>query len=150
MPIHPPSEGGLLKLSGLDDHTTVAGLLPGLVLGGLGGALTVPLAGVVIGALPDERAGVVSGVFNAFRETGGSLGIAVIGAVFLAAQHHAGATGATPAHAFAAGYGNGLRVAALLAFAGAIIAVLLIGRRARRDAEVLTSGADSALIPEPA
>jgi EmrB/QacA subfamily drug resistance transporter len=119
---------GLLLLSGLDEHTTLAGLLPGLVLGGLGGALTVPLAGVAIEAASVERAGVASGVFNTFRETGGSLGIAVIGAVVLAGQHHADADGSPSAHAFAVGYGSGLGVAALLAFAGAVIALLTIGR----------------------
>ena len=117
---------GLFLLSGLNEQSTVTDLLPGLLLGGLGGALTVPLANVAIGAVPVERAGVASGVFNTFRETGGSLGIAIIGAVFLAAQRHATAIGATTAHAFATGYGHGLAVAGLFAVLGAAIAALTI------------------------
>lgn len=128
---------GLFLLSALDEHSTVINLLPGLLLGGLGGALTVPLANVAITTVPVEKAGVASGVFNTFRETGGSLGIAIIGAVFLAAQHHATAIGASPAHAFASGYGHGLAIAALLAVIGAAVAAVTIRRRspdARRSA----------------
>ncbi len=120
---------GLFLLSGLNEHSTLIDLLPGLILGGLGGAFTVPLANVAISSVPIDKAGVASGVFNTFRETGGSLGIAIIGAVFLAAQHHATATGATPAHAFASGYSHGLSVAALLAVLGAAIAALTINRQ---------------------
>ena len=119
---------GLWLLSGLDEHSTLAELLPGLLLGGLGGALTVPLTDVAIGAAPIEKAGVASGVINTFRETGGSLGIAIIGAVFLAAQQHAGARGATPPHAFAAGYGHGLAAAAILTAVGCALAMLTITR----------------------
>jgi MFS family permease len=120
---------GLLALSGLDEHSTLVDLLPGLLLGGLGGALTVPLANAAISAAPMEKAGIASGVFNTFRETGGSLGIAIIGAVFLAAQHHATANGDTATHAFASGYDHGLAVAAILAVTGAIIAALTIERQ---------------------
>jgi len=118
---------GLFLLSGLDEHSTLIDLLPGLLLGGLGGALTVPLANAAISAVPIEKAGVASGVFNTFRETGGSPGIAIIGAVFLAAQHDATANGAAPAHAFASGYAHGLTVAAIVAAVGAVIAALTIG-----------------------
>jgi EmrB/QacA subfamily drug resistance transporter len=126
---------GLFLLSGLDEHSTLTDLLPGLLLGGLGGALTVPLANVAISTVPVEKAGVASGVFNTFRETGGSLGIAIIGAVFLAAQHDASANGATPAHAFASGYSHGLAIAALLAVLGAAIGALTIGRRRPNGAQ---------------
>jgi EmrB/QacA subfamily drug resistance transporter len=133
--------GGLLLLSGLDEHSTLLELLPGLLLGGLGGALTVPLANEAIGAAPPEQAGIASGVFNTFRETGGSLGIAIIGAVFLAAQHHAGANGATPGHAFAAGYGRGLAVAAILAGIGAVISLLTLRRPGADKRDVVANPA---------
>jgi EmrB/QacA subfamily drug resistance transporter len=120
---------GLYLLSSLDEHTTVIDLLPGLLLGGLGRALTVPLANAALSAAPIEKAGVASGVFNTFREIGGSLGIAIIGAVLLAAQHGATANGAHPAHAFATGYTHGLAVAALLTILAAGIAALTIGRQ---------------------
>jgi MFS family permease len=120
---------GLFLLSGVNEHSTLINLLPGLLLGGLGGALTVPLTNVALSTAPVEKAGVASGIFNTFRETGGSLGIAIIGAVFLTAQHDATANGAAPAHAFATGYRHGLAAAALLAVLGAAIAALTIRRR---------------------
>ena len=127
---------GLSLLSGLDEHSTLIDLLPGLLLGGLGGALTVPLANAALSATPIDKAGVASGVINTFREIGGSLGIAIIGAVLLAAQHAATANGADPAHAFATGYSHGLAVAPLLAILAAGIAALTIGRqRPNRDAD---------------
>jgi MFS family permease len=122
---------GLLLLTGIDEHSTYTDLLPGLVLGGIGGALTIPLSDVAIGAAPVEKAGVASGVFNTAREAGGSLGIAVIGAVLSSAQHHTAAGG--PAHAFAAGYAHGLLVAAALALVSAVVAVVTL-REPRRDA----------------
>ena len=72
---------GLALLTGIDEHSRYIDLLPGLIIGGLGGALTIPLNGIAVGAVPVEKSGVASGVFNTARETGGSLGIAIIGAV---------------------------------------------------------------------
>ena len=41
----------------------------------------IPLSGVALAAVPVERSGVASGVFNTARESGGALGIATIGAI---------------------------------------------------------------------
>ena len=138
---------GLLLLSDLNEHSTVIDLLPGLLLGGLGGALTVPLANVAISSVPIENAGIASGIFNTFRETGASLGIAIIGAVFLAAQHHATANGSTSSQAFASGYTHGLTAAALLAGLGAVIAALTI-KRPERDTD--TNARQPTSISQPA
>jgi len=54
-----------------------------------------------------EKSGVASGVFNTARETGGSLGMGIIGAVLAAAQQHGATQGA--AHAFASGRNGGSR-----------------------------------------
>ena len=70
---------------------------------------------MAIGAAPIHRSGVASGVFNTARETGGSLGIAIIGAARGAGQRHAFVDGASGPNAFAAGYGDGITVAAALA-----------------------------------
>ena len=97
-------------------------LLPGLIIGGLGGALTIPLNGVAVGAAPVEKSGVASGIFNTARETGGSLGIAVIGAVLAT-----GSTAAAAARARVRGrLRRGLAVAAGLALLAAIVALLTI------------------------
>lgn len=69
-------------------HTAAWPLVPGLVLGGAGlGLLVVPLANVVLTAVPAELAGGASGLFSTAQQFGGALGVAVIGNVFFA---HAG------------------------------------------------------------
>src|SRR6202040_4055410 len=55
------------------------------VVSGVGMALFfVPLASVVLSSVRPEQEGVASGANSAFREVGGVLGIAVLGAVFSA------------------------------------------------------------------
>ena len=63
---------GLFLLGRIDEHSSYADLLPGLLVGGLGGALTIPLNAVALDAVPVEKSGVASGIFNTARETGGS------------------------------------------------------------------------------
>ena len=56
-----------------------------MVLIGGGGAVTVPpIASLVLDSAPAEVAGTASGVLNTFRQLGGSLGVAGIGAVIAA------------------------------------------------------------------
>jgi uncharacterized membrane protein len=117
-----------------------------LLLGGIGGALTAPLSNVVISAVPTAKAGTASGIHNTFRETGGSFGVAIIGAVFVAAQSHARAHGSTATAAFVSGYSTGLRVAALIVFAAAVLAALTL--RVRRSAP--SSGTGSTMLAEVA
>jgi EmrB/QacA subfamily drug resistance transporter len=129
--------GGLALLTGIDEHSAYGDLLPGLALGGIGGALTIPLSGVALAAAPVEQAGIASGIFNTARETGGALGIAIIGAVVASA-----AGVATSPHTFATGYRHGLAIAALLTFAAAIIAAFTLGpRSAARGAHPALAGA---------
>lgn len=57
-------------------------ILPGLVAFGSGMALTVaPSTGLIISALPIDRAGVGSAVNDTVRELGGALGVAVLGSI---------------------------------------------------------------------
>jgi hypothetical protein len=118
----------LLLFSRLDENATFVEMLPALLVGGLGGSLTAPLSSVVIGAVPTEKAGVASGVHNTFRETGGALGVALMGAVFVSSQSSSLASGATAAHAFVSGYSSALQVGAVITFAAAALAVWALGR----------------------
>jgi hypothetical protein len=43
-----------------------------------------PASAAVLASVPDEKAGVASGVVATFRQTGGVLGVAVMGALFVA------------------------------------------------------------------
>ncbi|PWU47367.1 MFS transporter [Micromonospora globispora] len=49
---------------------------------GVGGSFTVPpITALILDSVPHHRAGTASGVFNTFRQLGGSFGVAVYGAV---------------------------------------------------------------------
>ena len=74
-------------------------------------------------SVPVDKAGVGSAVINSMRQVGGSLGIAVMGAV-VATQIHGGAR-ATPEE-FVTGYHHALYVGAAISLAGAAIAVLTV------------------------
>jgi EmrB/QacA subfamily drug resistance transporter len=126
----------LLLFAGLDERSTFTDMLPALLIGGLGGSLTTQLSTVVIDAVPVEKSGVASGIHNTFRETGGALGIAIIGAVFASGRTHALAGGATRAHAFVSGYSSGLTLGGLLAIAAAGIATFALRPRGARVPEL--------------
>jgi EmrB/QacA subfamily drug resistance transporter len=58
-------------------------LLPGFMLLGIGIAMTMsPMTSAAMNAVPVQKAGIASGVLSMFRMVGGSLGIAVTGAIF--------------------------------------------------------------------
>jgi EmrB/QacA subfamily drug resistance transporter len=112
----------LLYFSQLDQDATFWTLLPGLVLGGVGMSLTMtPSAAAATRAVPVEKAGVGAGVLNACRQVGGSVGIALMGAI-MAAQ----LTDPPTTASFLRGFEHALLTAAGIAFAGAIVAALLV------------------------
>ena len=78
----------LVIFSRLEATSTYWNLLPGLVLGGLGMALAMtPTTAAAMGSVAVDKAGVGSAVLNSMRQVGGSLGIAVIGAVVASSVH---------------------------------------------------------------
>ena len=72
--------------------------------------------------MPQEQAGVASGIFNAAREVAGLLGITVIGAILTARQTADLHVGDAPVDAFLGGYRAGLLVAGVLVAAGGVAA----------------------------
>jgi EmrB/QacA subfamily drug resistance transporter len=122
-------------------------LVPGLVIGGVGMAITMtPMTAAAMGSVPVAKAGVSSGVLNTFRQVGGSLGIAVMGAILTSQQSGALSSGATPREAFLDGFQAALLVGAIVAFAGAVTAAILI--RKSKDAgarDVQAAAAEAAL-----
>ncbi|GAC1596269.1 MAG: MFS transporter [Acidimicrobiales bacterium] len=59
------------------------------LLFGLGmGTATTPVTESIMGSLPPSRAGVGSAVNDTTRQTGGAVGIAVLGSIFAARYHH--------------------------------------------------------------
>ena len=106
---------GLMDV-GLAPATTPVWALAGLMsLVGLGGPLVMPpLTAVLLDHVPGHRAGTASGVFNASRQVGGALAVAVFGALL-----------ASPA-GFGAGVRTSLLIAAAVALAAAAGVALLL------------------------
>ena len=105
-------------------------LLPGLLVGGVGMALTMtPSAAAAVRSVPVDKSGVGSAVLNSARQVGGSLGIAVMGAIML---HEA--RGRRTPEAFVDGFSTALLVTALIAFAGAIVAATIVRVHRREPA----------------
>ena len=84
--------GGLALLARLDAELEyLTGLLPPLLIFGLGLAMTVaPLTATVLSGAEEHNAGIASGVNNAIARVAGLLGIAVVGAI-VAARYGDGA-----------------------------------------------------------
>jgi EmrB/QacA subfamily drug resistance transporter len=110
-------------------HSNFWTLLPAMILGGFGMAMTMsPMTSAAMGAVPVDKAGVGSGVLNSFRQVGGSLGIAVMGAILASYIHHKPQTLAGKVD-YINGLHTALAVSAAISFAAAIVAVLLVRTR---------------------
>jgi EmrB/QacA subfamily drug resistance transporter len=78
---------GLLWMASPGSGSTYVAYLPGMLLMGIGVALTwAPTTESIMGSLPAAKAGVGSAVNDTVREVGGALGVAVLGSV-LASQY---------------------------------------------------------------
>jgi hypothetical protein len=118
----------LLLFGRLDATSSFWSILPGLIVSGIGMAMTMsPTTATALGSVPVDQAGVGSAVINSMRQIGGSTGIAVMGALF-ATKVDVATTDPQYADQFVAGYHLALHVAAALAFAGAIVAVVTVRR----------------------
>ena len=126
--------GGMTLLAGMLFYYTTLGasesfwaLLPGLLVGGIGMAMTMtPVTAAAMSAVAVDKAGVGSAVLNSARQVGGSLGIAVMGAIVASASAAALRAGDSPETAYLHGFHDALRVGSLLCVAGAVVAVLAI------------------------
>jgi EmrB/QacA subfamily drug resistance transporter len=123
---------GLTWLAMLTTPTTpYADLVAPFVICGVGMALFfVPLASLVLGIVPTSLEGVASGANSAFRELGGVLGVAALGAVFSAKGGYASGT------QFVAGLTPAVEVGAAVVAVGALCALFIPGRRRTRRAAV--------------
>src|ERR671937_728681 len=114
----------LLLFATLDQHSSWWAILPGLIVGGVGMAITMaPTTAAAMASVPVAKAGVGSAGINSMRQGGGSPGVAVMGAV-VATQIHSG-TG-NPRDEFVTGYHHALYVGAAICLAGAALAVLTV------------------------
>ena len=125
----------LLLFARLEPHSSFWVIFPALLVGGAGMALVMtPMTAAAMSAVPIDKAGVGSGMLNTFRQVGGALGIATMGAILSnrqTAQLHAGAT---RVEAFMSGLHEALYVGAAVAFGAALVAAVLIRSHAIGDA----------------
>ncbi|HET8651251.1 MAG TPA: MFS transporter [Gaiellaceae bacterium] len=118
----------LLYFSRLDEHAEYLDLFPALLIGGVGMALVMtPSAAAAVRALPVDKSGVGSAVLNAFRQVGGSTGIALMGAIM---AHEVGGLRGPEVFLdpgrFVDGFSTALTVAAAIAFVGAVVSFVLV------------------------
>jgi EmrB/QacA subfamily drug resistance transporter len=115
--------GSLFLFSRLGVHESFWNLLPAMILGGVGmSAAMAPTTAAAMASVRPEKAGVGSAVLNSMRQVGGSLGIAIMGAIVASGISSSLAAGHSRAEAFVSGYQHATSVAALIAVAGAVVA----------------------------
>ena len=129
--------GGAAGVLAAVDHVGVGGspwpVVPGLAVAGAGLALLViPLASVVLAAVPAEAAGGASGLFSTAQQLGGALGVALVGTIFFG--------WVTSGHTFAAAMSRSAPYA-IGAFALCAVLSLLLPRTAVSE-EALISADD--------
>ncbi|HXY84790.1 MAG TPA: MFS transporter [Gaiellaceae bacterium] len=116
----------LLLFAQLTATSSFWAILPGLLAGGFGMALAMtPTTSAAMGSVPVDKAGVGSAVINSMRQVGGSLGIAILGAV-IATQIHVAPTNPLYAEQFVSGYHDALYVGAAITLGAAAIAALAV------------------------
>jgi len=123
--------GALYWLTTIQIGTTYADIWPSFTLMGFGMALVMsPMSTAAMNAVAEAKAGVASGILSMNRMIGGSLGVAIIGAVF-AGQAPAGTRDPV---AFVHAFASAMWVATAVAASGAVVAVVLLRGRAERGA----------------
>ena len=117
--------------------TTYGDIWPSFTLMGLGMSLVMsPMSTAAMNAVAVEKAGVASGILSMNRMVGGTLGVAVIGAVF---QAEAPAGVADPA-AFVHAFSTAMWVATAVTAFGALVAVALLRGKAEPAPMAVTAG----------
>jgi EmrB/QacA subfamily drug resistance transporter len=117
----------LLLLSRLGATWGFWDMLPAFALAGVGFGLTLPAStAAALSRVPDDKTGVASGVLNTFRQFGGALGLAVVGAIVNSSVRSSLPGDPDFGSRFVTGTHNGLRVAAFVALAGALVAAFTI------------------------
>jgi EmrB/QacA subfamily drug resistance transporter len=115
--------GSLFWFSHLGVSETFWSLLPGMLLGGVGMAIAMaPVTAAAMSSVRPDKAGVGSAVLNSMRQVGGSLGIAIMGAIVASGISSSLHAGDSRRAAFVHGLHHGLDTAAVIALVGALIA----------------------------
>jgi EmrB/QacA subfamily drug resistance transporter len=136
----------LASFSGIAVDSGYLDLLPGFVLLGIGIAMTMsPMTSAAMNAVAVEKAGIASGVLSMFRMVGGSLGVAVTGAIFQA-KVGANFEQATPQQ-FVDALGFAMSVCAGVALLGAVVGATAIRAKRRGERELTVEAAEANVNP---
>ncbi len=148
---------GLFLFSRVDAGTTYPALLPAMIVTGLGMPMAMaPTTAAAMATVPVDKAGVGSAILNSFRQVGGALGIALLGAImatqsssvesdararYAEAARRAAARGIelpppsaqdkalVAQDAFVQGLHSALRVSAAIALGAALVGAVLVRKR---------------------
>ncbi len=128
--------GLLLFMRLQSDGSYVTDLLPGIMLASIGMGLTfVPITLIATSGIPNDDAGLASGLFNTSQQVGGALGLAVLATLAIGATDEtlAGVGGepqpADQAQALVDGFHVAYLGSALLVAAGAVLLLVLLRRQ---------------------
>ena len=133
--------GSLLLFGTLDARSSFWNILPGLLVGGLGMAITMaPTTAAAMGSVPVDKAGVGSAVINSMRQVGGSLGIAIMGTL-VASRVSVSSVDPRYAGQFVDGYHRALYAGAAILLAGAVISVLTVRRPRHEEPQAIAEPA---------
>jgi EmrB/QacA subfamily drug resistance transporter len=119
---------GLLLTSGIGIHSSYAsGVLPGMIILGLGSGICFPAIGnAALHEVTGQDSSLASGVQSAMQQVGGALGLSclvTLGLRHAAAQIH---DGVVPAVALTHGYALAFRIGTVLLVIGGILVLLLL------------------------
>jgi EmrB/QacA subfamily drug resistance transporter len=113
----------MIAMSRLDESAGFWNIAPWLFVGGAGfGLIVAPMTEAILESVQVDKAGVASGVMQVFRQLGGALGVAVMGAILSGKLH--GVTPGRPSYVdnFVSAWQTMALVAGIIAFASAVIA----------------------------
>ena len=126
-------------------HSSWTTLLVGEIVVGVGTGLFNPaMSNVALSVVSERESGLAAGVNDTFRQMGIAVGIAALGAVIPARD----ALGAGSASGYVAGLHSALIIATIVATAGSVATMALIGRRATAPSAATVD--IDALATEPA
>ena len=111
---------------------------------GIGMALVMsPMSTAAMNAVAATKAGVASGILSMNRMVGGSLGVAVMGAVFAAVAP----AGVRDPVAFVDAFNSAMWVATGVAALGAVLAIALLRGKAEREPQDFAASEAAATAP---
>ena len=133
------------------DGTYLGDLLPGFLIIAVGMAFSfVSISIAALAGIPENEAGIASGLINTSQQIGGALGIAVLSAVAIANTNDAARAGDAPAAALTSGFQAAFWVGAAVAAVGLVVSLVLIRKEELAAAPSLESESDVEVALEAA